>query len=72
MFGGRKVLTASIVAKVLDRMEIKTVRMILSSIPNQLRNVILVSNRVLDNAAKTVIRMGPNNGWKLEAWAKLR
>lgn len=33
---------------------------------------LLVSRRVLDSAAKMVIRIGPNSGWKLDACAKLR
>jgi hypothetical protein len=33
---------------------------------------LLVSSRVLDNAAKHVMRIGPKIGWKLSAWPKLR
>ena len=33
---------------------------------------LLVNRSVFDRAAKVVIKIGPNSGWKLEAWAKLK
>ena len=37
-----------------------------------LRVILLVKRRVFERAAKMVIRIGPNRGWKLEAWSKLK
>jgi hypothetical protein len=36
------------------------------------RVILLVNRRVFERAAKMVIRIGPNSGWKLEACAKLK
>jgi len=40
--------------------------------PPSLRVILLVKRRVFERAAKMVIRIGPNRGWKLEACAKLK
>lgn len=64
-------LTASIRAKVFDRIEIKTVKN-MSPDPRIIRINALVNNSVLESAAKPVIKIGPNSGWKLLAWPKLR
>lgn len=69
--------TASILAKVLDKIEMRTTRRgfflaatsILES--NQIIDV-LVNNRVFDRAAKHVIRIGPKTLWKLVACANER
>lgn len=66
-------LTASILAKVFDRIEIRTVIPLYQ--PFVLRvdvNTLLVSSSVFDKAANIVIRTGPKRGWKLSACAKLR
>lgn len=66
-------LTASILAKVFDRIEMSTV--IQRYQPFVLRancNTLLVSNSVFDKAANIVISTGPKRGWKLSACAKLR
>jgi len=36
------------------------------------RVILLVNRSVFERAAKTVMRIGPNKGWKLEACAKLK
>jgi hypothetical protein len=64
--------TAPICATVLERIEIKTTKKISAYVLAMNCNHSLVNNKVLDNAANIVMRIGPNKGWKLEACAKLR
>ena len=50
----------------MDKMEMRTGRTVSFLSDSNTKNV-LVSSKVLDNAAKMVIRIGPNSGWKLSA-----
>ena len=65
-------LTASMRAKVFESMEIKTAGRVSDGSEFTSGWDLLVRRSVLESAAKQVIRIGPNTGWKLSAWAKLR
>lgn len=60
-------LTSLIRANVLDKIEIKTERILNEKFNLKHNDNVLVRRRVFERAAKEVIRIGPNSLWKLSA-----